>query len=400
MLQAIPASNCIIGKEEKDAMHLAVDRGWLTEGPFVKAFEERLASQFSVKHAITCNSGSSANLLAVAALVEAGYWRAGDEILTVAASFPTTVNPLLLYGLVPVFVDIRLDTLNVDVSLLQKAITTKTKGIMLAHTLGNPFDVAEVLKLCRAFNFRLVEDCCDALGSTYNGQHVGRFGDIATCSFFPAHHITTGEGGAVMTNSDKLATLIRSVRDWGRDCYCLPGKENTCGKRFYQENSLPKGYDHKYTYSSLGFNLKITEIQAACGVAQFDRLPTFIQNRRSNFAYLAGQLDGLSALNITRATPSSDPSWFGFPITIKEKGIRSKLQEYLAERQIGSRLLFSGNITKQPYMKHRKFRVYGELTNTDKVMNDTLWIGVWPGLTEPMLEFVAQKIKEFFGDGF
>lgn len=397
----IPASSPVITDADKQAMHAAVDAGWLTEGPRTVEFEQLLAKQFGVfLRAVLTNSGSSANLLAVASMVEAGYWKAGDEILTTACAFPTTVNPLLLYGLVPVFVDCRLDTLNVDIEALRKGVSSKTKGIMLAHALGNPFDLGAVMELARALKLRVVEDCADALGATYAGKHVGSFGDIATCSFFPAHHITTGEGGAVMTSQYPLRTGVLSVRDWGRDCYCIPGKENTCGKRFSQTHgTLPFGYDHKYTYSTLGFNLKTTEIAAALGVSQIADLPARVEKRNSNYARLAGGLSDVSAISIPHATVNAVPSWFGFPIIIRETGLRTELQKYLRQEGIDSRLVFAGNITKQPFMRGRTFRIAGSLANTDKVMNDALWVGVWPGLTPEQLDYIALKIGAFFGHG-
>lgn len=372
-------------------MHAAVDTGWLTAGPINNQFEKALGAFTGHSHVHTCNSGSSANLLAVAALVEAGLWHSGDEIITAACAFPTTVNPLLLYGLVPVFVDVEISTYNVSQQILDAAITKKTNGVMLAHTLGNPYD----LKI--PDGVILVEDCCDALGAMVNGKHVGHTGHLATCSFFPAHHITTGEGGAVFTNNAHLASLVESIRDWGRDCWCEPGKENTCGKRFSWEwKDLPSGYDHKYTYSRLGFNLKTTEVSAACGVAQIARLRSFVEARRRNFARLRESLGALDA-DITLPVFNEGASPFGFPITIKETGQRKDLQEYLKQEGIDSRLIFSGNLTKQPYMKGRNFRVSGSLENTDKIMNDSLWIGCHPSLTQDNLEYMAAKVGEFFG---
>lgn len=402
---SIPASNAVIGIEERIAMVEAVGRGWLTAGPENRKFEQALSDFTGIKHVRTCNSGSSANLLAVATMVEAGYWKAGDEIITAACAFPTTVNPLLLYGLVPVFVDVDIGTYNMIPEAVEDAIGPKTKGIMAAHTLGNPFD-AHINWLAERHNFGLVHDCCDALGSTYEtwhgaiktNTHVGKHAHLATCSFFPAHHITTGEGGAVFSNDAGLISIAESIRDWGRDCWCEPGKENTCGKRFEQQfGELPYGYDHKYTYSRLGYNLKLTEISAACGLAQTARLQSFIDSRRKNWGFISNRLVGLEdKIILPKATAGSNPSWFGFPITIKKEGERTALQEYLDQNKIGSRLLFSGNITKQPYMKGRNYRISGSLENSDKIMKDTLWIGVWPGLTEEMLSFVCDKIKAFF----
>jgi CDP-6-deoxy-D-xylo-4-hexulose-3-dehydrase len=376
-------------------MHNAVSKGWLTAGPINNEFERALGAFTGHSYVHTCNSGSSANLLAVASLVEAGYWKPGDEVITAACAFPTTVNPLLLYGLVPVFVDVEIGTYNVSQKTLDKALGPKTRGVMLAHTLGNPYDLAV------PDDIHLIEDCCDALGSRVvspgNSIHVGHRGRIATCSFFPAHHITTGEGGAVFTNDRDLASLSESIRDWGRDCYCEPGKENTCGKRFEHEwESLPKGYDHKYTYSRLGFNLKLTECQAACGLAQLGRVQDFIRQRKYNFSYLQERLRSISD-QIYCPAFSDEASPFGFPITLKEEGQRTLLQEYLKQEGIDSRLIFSGNLTRQPYMKGRNFRISGTLENSDKIMRDSLWIGCHPSLTEEQLEYMAITVGKFFG---
>jgi CDP-6-deoxy-D-xylo-4-hexulose-3-dehydrase len=328
----------------------------------------------------------------------------GDEVIGVAAGFPTTVNPILQFGAVPVFVDVELATHNIDASLIEAAITPKTRAIMLAHSLGNPFNVDVVTALCRKHGLWLIEDCCDALGATYNGQLVGTFGDIGTLSFYPAHHITMGEGGAVFTNSSELKLIAESFRDWGRDCYCPPGKDNTCNKRFcWKLGNLPQGYDHKYTYSHLGYNLKITDMQAACALAQLDRLDEFIATRRANFDYLKNALRDLEPfLHLPEATPGANPSWFGFPLVLKpESGVqRVDLINYLDQNRIGTRLLFAGNLTRQPYMIGRNFRVSGSLTNTDIVMNQTFWLGVYPGLTTAHLDFVVAKLQEFFGVGF
>lgn len=395
----IPASFSVITDADKAAMRYVVDSGWLTAGPVNRQFEQALSNFTGISHVRTCNSGSSANLLAVAAMVESGIWKAGDEIITAGCCFPTTVNPLLLYGLVPVFCDIDIPTYNVSLESVLAAVGEKTRGIMLAHTLGNPFDREIRMKS----GLPMIEDCCDALGSTYldnvgDGYHVGKHALISTCSFFPAHHITCGEGGAVFSQDSGMTKIIESVRDWGRDCYCEPGKENTCGKRFEQQfGTLPYGYDHKYTYSALGFNLKITEVQAACGLSQMGRLGEFISARRKNHAFLVARLSGLAdRIVLPRATEGTNPSWFGFAITIKEPGQRTALQQYLDSCGIGSRLMFCGNITRQPYMWGRSFRVAGDLQNSDKVMADSLWIGCHPHLTEEQLEFVASKIIGFF----
>lgn len=393
----ITASGTIITDEDKAAMHAVVDEGWITASKINRQFEREFGKLIDVPHVRTTNSGSSANLLAVATMVEAGYWNAGDEIITSACAFPTTVNPLMLYGLVPVFVDAMIPNYNADPSLVQDAVTDKTKGIMLAHSLGNPFH-RHIPEIARAYGLKLVEDACDALGGKYGMHNVGTLGDIATCSFFPAHHITMGEGGAVFTSDHKLISLVESIRDWGRDCYCEPGKVNTCGKRFeHQIGELPYGYDHKYTYTRLGYNLKITEIQAALGLSQLRRVDQFVSARRANFEFLHARLRGLeSSLILPVATVGTNPSWFGFPITIRASGERQALQEYLVNEGVDTRLIFSGNLTKQPYMAGRNYRIHGELTNCDKIMNDSFWIGVWPGLSQDDLETMCQKLENFF----
>jgi CDP-6-deoxy-D-xylo-4-hexulose-3-dehydrase len=410
----VPASGKVIGAPELQRMVEASLDGWLTTGRFNEAFEKRLAQFLGRNYCITTNSGSSANLLAFSALTSPQLGeralQPGDEVISVAAGFPTTVNPILMWGMVPVFVDVDIPTYNIRSDLIEAAITGKTRAIMLAHTLGNPYDLDEITRLARKYNLWLIEDCCDALGSTYapaadgKPRLVGTFGDIGTVSFYPAHHITMGEGGAVFTNNPDLKRIAESFRDWGRDCYCAPGKENTCGKRFgWQLGDLPKGYDHKYTYSHLGFNLTITDMQAACALAQMDRLDAFIAVRKRNFAWLSKRLASVEEfLELPKATPGSDPSWFGFPITLREAAQtdRVELLKYLDQYKIGTRLLFAGNLTRQPSMTGRHYRVHGKLTDTDRIMNDTFWIGVFPGLTEEMLEFVAGKIEAFFGVNF
>lgn len=404
----VPPSGKVVGAPEMKAMVDASLDCWLTTGRFNDVFEKRLAKLIGVDHLITVNSGSSANLVAFSALTSSKLGaRAicpGDEVIGVAAGFPTTVNPILQFGAVPVFVDVELGTYNIDASQIEAAITPKTKAIMLAHTLGNPYKLEVITALCKKHNLWLVEDCCDALGSTYKGQMVGTFGDIATLSFYPAHHITMGEGGAVFTNNAQLKQIAESFRDWGRDCYCAPGKDNTCGRRFCQQfGTLPEGYDHKYTYSHIGYNLKITDMQAACGVAQLDRAAGFIAQRKANFAFLKSRLAACEEfLILPEATPGSDPSWFGFPITLREGTDirRVDLLTYLDQHKIGTRLLFAGNLTRQPSMQGKTYRVVGDLCNTDIVMNNTFWIGVQPALTEEMLEFAASKIKQYFGIGF
>lgn len=414
--KAVPPSGKVLGAKELQLMVEASLDGWLTTGRFNDAFEKRLTEYLGVKHALTTNSGSSANLLAFSVLTSHKLGeraiQSGDEVISVAAGFPTTVNPILQFGAVPVFVDVQLGTYNIDPAKIEAAISSKTKAIMLAHTLGNPYDLDTITALAKKHNLWLIEDCCDALGSTYTlrdqpssiNRLVGTFGDIGTLSFYPAHHITMGEGGAVFTNNDQLRQIVESFRDWGRDCYCQPGKDNTCGKRFCQKlGDLPYGYDHKYTYSHLGYNLKISDMQAACALAQMDRVEDFVAARKANFAYLKNGLRSCEEfLLLPEATPNSDPSWFGFPITIKAAaGInRVDLLQYLDQNKIGTRLLFAGNLTRQPYMKGRNFRISGELTNTDIVMNDTFWIGVYPGLSKEMLDFVIAKIEAFFGVNF
>ena len=402
---AVPPSGKLIGPEELQAMVEASLDGWLTTGRFNDLFEQKLAKFLGVKHLMTVNSGSSANLVAFSALTSPKLGdraiKKGDEVIGVAAGFPTTVNPILQFGAVPVFVDVELSTYNIDSSKIEAAITSKTKAIMLAHTLGNPYNLDVITALCKKHKLWLVEDCCDALGSTYKGQLVGTFGDIGTLSFYPAHHITMGEGGAVFTNNDELKMIAESFRDWGRDCYCRPGMDNTCNKRFcWKLGTLPEGYDHKYTYSHLGYNLKITDMQAACGLAQLEKAASFIQKRKDNFAYLKKRLATCEEfLLMPTAAENSDPSWFGFPITLKDNApvTRLDLLTYLDENKVGTRLLFAGNLTRQPYMQHQQYRVSGELKNTDIVMNNTFWIGVQPTLTEEMLGYVSNKIVNYLG---
>jgi CDP-6-deoxy-D-xylo-4-hexulose-3-dehydrase len=328
----------------------------------------------------------------------------GDEVIGVAAGFPTTVNPILQFGAVPVFVDVEIGTYNIDVSKIEAALSSKTKAIMLAHTLGNPFNLDIVVDICKKHNLWLIEDCCDALGSTYKGQMVGSFGDIGTLSFYPAHHITMGEGGAVFTNNADLKAIAESFRDWGRDCYCLPGKDNTCGKRFcWKLGDLPEGYDHKYTYSHLGYNLKITDMQAACGLAQLEKALQFISARKENFFYLENSLKNCSDfLQLPQPTPNSDPSWFGFAITLKENAPVNRLDllTYLDQKKVGTRLLFGGNLNRQPYMKDKNFRISENLKNTDIVMQNTFWIGLQPSLSHQMLDYSANSIATYLGVKF
>jgi len=382
-----------------------VDSGldfWLTAGRFSDLFEFKFAKFVGVRDARLVNSGSSANLVAVSVLTSPTLGerqlKPGDEVITVAAGFPTTVNPIIQNRLVPVFVDVELGTYNVDVSQLEKALSPKTKAIIFAHTLGNPFNVGAVSEFARRHNLWLIEDCCDALGSTFNGRRVGTFGDMATFSFYPAHHITMGEGGCVGTSQPKLTKLIESFRDWGRDCWCAPGKDNTCGKRFdWQLGTLPHGYDHKYTYSHIGYNLKVSDMQAAAGVAQLEKLEGFIAARKSNFDYLTTQLRPLLNLfRLPHATPGSDPSWFGYPIAVRPEAPlkRDEVIRFLNSRKIGTRLLFGGNLLRQPAYKDIEKRVVGDLPISDFITDHVFWIGVYPGLTRPMLDYVVESLHE------
>ena len=398
----IPVTGKFFGVLEIASAMLAAGEFWLTSGPHTEEFESKLAKRVGVRHAFMVNSGSSANLVALSALTSKrlGDRRLlpGDEVLTVAAGFPTTVAPILQNGLVPVYVDIELGTYVANSEALEAAIGPKTKAIMMAHTLGNPFDLDVVTRLAEKHNLWLIEDNCDALGGTYRDKNLGSFGDLSTLSFYPAHHITTGEGGAVLTRKVALKPIIESFRDWGRDCWCAPGKDNTCLKRYeWQLGELPEGYDHKYTYSHIGYNLKSGDIQAAIGLAQLERLDFFVEKRRSNFLKLSQLLEPLSdRLILPRATKESNPSWFGFPITVKENSPknRNEIVQVLNDKGIGTRLLFAGNLIRQPAFIDTPRRVVGDLKHTDQVMKDTFWIGVWPGLTENMLEFVAKALRE------
>jgi CDP-6-deoxy-D-xylo-4-hexulose-3-dehydrase len=400
----IPVSGKCIGKEELKNMVEASLDGWLTTGRFNDEFQKKLSAFLGVKCLLTVNSGSSANLVAFSTLTSSKLKeraiKKGDEIITVAASFPTTVNPIIQFGAIPVFLDIKIPTYNIDENLIEESITSKTKAIMIAHTLGNPFNVKKIKEICDKYNLWLIEDTCDALGSKYNNQLVGTFGDLATLSFYPAHHITMGEGGAVFTNSIKLKRIAESFRDWGRDCYCEPGKDNTCNKRFdWQLGDLPYGYDHKYTYSHMGYNLKITDMQAACGLAQVDKIENFITIRKNNYDFLYKNLNDLQEFIILpESEKNSEPSWFGFPISLRKnnKFNRNDLLKYLNSNKIGTRLLFSGNLIKQPYMKDVLFKAHSNLKNTDFVMENTFWIGVYPGLSKDHLSYAIEKLKIFF----
>jgi CDP-6-deoxy-D-xylo-4-hexulose-3-dehydrase len=375
---------------------------WLTTGRFAADFERRFAQFFGLRHALLTNSGSSANLLALSCLTSPKLGdrrlKPGDEVITAATGFPTTVNPIIQNGLVPVFIDTHVPTYNFDVAQLEAARSERTRAVMAAHTLGNPFDLAAVTDFCKRHNLWLIEDCCDAVGSTYDGRLVGTFGDLATVSFYPAHHLTMGEGGCVLTNQPRLKTLVESFRDWGRDCWCDPGKENTCGKRFdWQLGELPHGYDHKYTYSHIGYNLKLTDMQAAVGVAQLDKLPGFVTARRNNFRRLRDGLRDLEAfLILPEATPRSEPSWFGFPIAVRPGApfTRNQVVAHLEQRKIATRLLFGGNLVRQPAYQSVPHRRIGDLKNADFVMNHVLWIGVYPGLSEAMVTYMVEALHE------
>jgi len=398
----VPVSGKVIdGEEIKNIVQSALDAD-LTAGYFNEIFEERLSKFLGVKFLLTVNSGSSANLIAFSTLCSPSLKeksiKRGDEVISVAAGFPTTVNPIIQNGAVPVFIDVNLGTYDIQLEKIEKAISKKTKAIMLAHTLGNPYMVKEIKDICDKYDLWLVEDCCDALGSKYNNKLVGTFGDISTLSFYPAHHITMGEGGAVFTNNPKLKRIAESIRDWGRDCYCKPGKDNTCKRRFcWKLGGLPYGYDHKYTYSQMGYNLKISDMQAACGVAQLDKLEFFINKRKENYKYLINNFQEFSNYFILPSEYSkSETSWFGFPLTINNPKInRQDLLDFLDQRKIGTRLLFSGNIIKQPYFKNIKYRVYGDLNNTDTIMNNTFWLGIFPGLDKEQLDYIIESIKSF-----
>ena len=400
----VPITGKVFGEAELLAAVEASLDFWLTSGPYAEKFEKSLALLLGTRHAFLVNSGSSANLLALSTLTSKSLGerqlRPGDEVITVAAGFPTTVTPILQNGLIPVYVDIDLQTYVANDEKILEAITPKTKAIMMAHTLGNPFNLDLIMKLKEKFNFWVIEDGCDALGGTYKGKKLGSFGDLSTLSFYPAHHITTGEGGAVFSKSASLKPLIESFRDWGRDCWCAPGCDNTCGKRFDRKmGELPEGYDHKYTYSHLGYNLKSGDIQAAIGLAQLERLEDFIQIRRKNWnRLLQGLADLEEFLMLPLATENSEPSWFGFAITVKSASpvSRNKLIQELDNRKIATRLLFGGNLLRQPAFIGTPQRVVGDLHNTDKVMNDTLWLGVWPGLTDAMIDYVVESIHEIF----
>jgi CDP-6-deoxy-D-xylo-4-hexulose-3-dehydrase len=398
----VPISGKVFGAPELRSLVDSSLEFWLTTGRFNEAFERKLGKFLGRKYVLTCNSGSSANLLAAGALCSPLLKRPlvpGDEVITCATGFPTTVNPLIQNQLVPVFIDADLPTYNIRADRIESAITPKTRAIMVAHTLGNPFDLATVMDIAKRHDLYVVEDTCDALGATYDDKMVGTFGDIGTLSFYPAHHITMGEGGAVFTGNSMMKRALESLRDWGRDCWCEPGKDNTCGKRFdWTLGDLPPGYDHKYTYSTIGYNLKITDMQASVGVAQMDRLEGFIADRRANFAYLSEQLADLQdVLILPEATPRSRPSWFGFPITVRDDAPfkRDALTRHLEQHKIATRLVFAGNLIRQPYMKHQNYRVHGGLQTSDQIMTSAFWIGLFPGLGRDHLAYTVETLRKF-----
>ncbi len=398
----LPVSGKVLDEEDlKNLVDASLDM-WLTAGRFAKQFERDFAEFMEQRFCLLVNSGSSANLVAFNALTSPALGpraiRPGDEVITVAAGFPTTVNPAIQFGCVPVFLDVELGTYELDVSQLEQALSPKTKAVMLAHTLGNAFNAKAVQEFCKANKLWLVEDCCDATGAHFEGQMVGTYGDIATVSFYPAHHITMGEGGAVLMRHPMLKKLAESFRDWGRDCWCAPGRDNTCEKRFqWQLGELPEGYDHKYIYSHIGYNLKVSDMQAAVGCSQLKKLPHFIERRNENFDFLKNQLAPFEdQLILPRATVGAKPSWFGFPISVREKASvsRNELVGFLEDNNVGTRLLFAGNLLRQPAYKNIEKRVIGEVPNTDFIMNNTFWVGVWPGLEQQHLEYMAQTIAK------
>lgn len=399
---AIPVSGKNLSDADISALVESSLEGWLTSGEYTDRFQRKLATYIGVRSATFVNSGSSANLLALTALTSPRLGKRrllpGDEIITPALGFPTTVNPIIQNGMLPVFVDVNIATMDAKEEAILSAITPNTKAIMMAHTLGNPFNVEFIRNLCNERNLWLIEDNCDALGSKYSSQRTGQFGDTSTISFYPAHHITTGEGGAVLTNSPLIKKLIESFRDWGRDCYCETGHDNTCQKRFdWQLGNLPRGYDHKYIYSHIGYNLKATDMQAALGESQLERIDEFVESRKRNFTQLYEGLSDIHDFIMPVATENSEPSWFGFPITIKDSSSldRTELLRFLDSRKIGTRLLFAGNILKQPAYMNINHRVVGELENADQIMRNSFWLGVYPGLTSEMLDYVIKCVKEF-----
>jgi CDP-6-deoxy-D-xylo-4-hexulose-3-dehydrase len=398
----VPVSGKVFGAEEVQMLVESSLDFWLTTGRFNAEFEKRLREFLGVRFALTCNSGSSANLIAMSALnspMVDNHLKPGDEVITCSTGFPTTVNPIIQNNLVPVFVDVDIPTYNIKADLIEQAITPKTRAIMVAHALGNPFDLDTVMAIAKKYNLFVIEDSCDALGATYNGQLVGTFGDIGTVSFYPAHHITMGEGGAVWTKNGIIKRAIESIRDWGRDCYCDPGVDNTCKRRFeWKLGDLPKGYDHKYTYSNIGYNLKITDMQAAVGLAQIDRLDYFIKKRRQNFDILqSGFKEFEEFFILPKATDKSVPSWFGFPLTVRNTNrfSRDNLIAFLESKKISTRLLFGGNLLKQPYMKGRNYICQDATPNSDIVMTSTFWIGLYPGLNSNHLNYIIENVRDY-----
>ncbi len=406
-VSAVPVSGRVFDAGDMNSLMDSTLDFWLTAGRFATQFEREFASFCGVRKSLLVNSGSSADLVALTTLTSPKLGdrrlKPGDEVITVAAGFPTTVNPIIQNGLVPVFLDITVPDYNLDISQLEEALSPKTRALMFAHTLGNPGNMDAISEFVKKHDLWLVEDCCDAIGGSYNGKKVGTFGDIATASFYPAHHITMGEGGAVFMNNVKLKVIAESYRDWGRDCWCEPGKDNTCGKRYdWQLGDLPCGYDHKYTYSHIGYNLKVTDMQAAVGVSQLKKLPEFIAARRRNFTYLYERLQDLQEhLILPQATPNSEPSWFGFPIAVREDApfTRDEVVRHLDSKKIGTRLLFAGNLLKQPAYANIQHRKIGDLKNTDFVMNQVFWVGVYPGLSDAHKDYVIEVLHDFVRAG-
>ena len=401
----IAASSKVLDKNDLNNLVDSSLDLWLTAGRYADEFEKKLPKKFGTKFASSTVSGSAANLLAFSALTSDYFGKKkikdGDEVITVAAGFPTTVAPIIHNRCIPVYLDVDLETCNIKTEYLEKALTKKTKAVFLAHTLGNPFDLDVIGKFCKDNDLYLIEDCCDAFGSKFDGKTVGSFGNFASLSFYPAHHITTGEGGAVLYNDYKMKRIVESFRDWGRDCWCQTGMNNTCGKRYsWKLGELPKGYDHKFVYSHVGYNMKITDIQAALGCSQLEKVDGFIQKRKDNFSYIMKRFldENLDKYFILpQAHPKADPSWYGFLLTIKnnKKINRNELLIYLNSKKILTRLLFAGNLTKQPGYMNKKHKIVGDLKNTDKIMSDTFWVGVWPGLNKKHLDYIVEEIKKY-----